>query len=112
MMRNLKFSILLLLLVIGVSAYGQNKQLPNGELLVATIDSIAKAKNIKYGEVKVLQITNVFDKVDTIKKELARHDKFRFEGQFLVIDKKYFNINKLLYFEIEYSRIVFFFEAY
>jgi len=105
--RNL---LVFIVLIIGFTAYGQDDC--SYRQLVTKIDSISKAKNIEIGEVKILFVTNTFDKTDTDSKSLTKKSKYRFDKQFLVIDDKYFNINKLLYFYIKDDVLVFFFQGY
>jgi hypothetical protein len=109
-MRILKHIFVLFVLVVGLNAYGQDDC--NSKKMITTIDSISRAENIKLGEVKILFVTNTFDKTDTDLKSLTKAGKFYFDGQFLVIEKKYFNINKLLYFYIKDGVLEFFFQGY
>ncbi|MEN9443236.1 MAG: hypothetical protein RIS47_126 [Bacteroidota bacterium] len=109
-MRILRNSLFLILLIIGFTAYGQDDC--NYKQMITKIDSISKAKKIELGKVKILLVTNTFDKTDTDQKNLTKEGKFHFDGQFLVIEDKYFNTSKLLYFYISDGVLVFFFQGY
>lgn len=109
-MGTLRNCIVLLALAVGLNAHGQDSC--SFERMITTIDSIATAKGIELGQVNILFITNTFDKTDTDPKSLTKKRKFHFEGQFLVIDDKYFNINKLIYFRVKGRVLEFFFQGY
>lgn len=80
--------------------------------MIAKIDSLSNAKGIEKGRVNILYIHNMFDKTETCEKRLTESKKIHFEGPFLVIEDKYFNLNKLLYFYIEDGVFEFFFQGY
>jgi hypothetical protein len=109
-MKILRNSFFLFVLIIGFTAYGQDNC--NYKQMITTIDSISKANNVEIGKVKILFVTNTFDKTDTDQKSLTNESTFHFDGQFLVIENKYFNINKLLYFYIKDGILEFFFQGY
>lgn len=109
-MKTLRKIVVFLILLTGFSAYGQNNC--GYQQIITTIDSISKVKNIETGIVKVFYITNLFDETKTTIENLTYKSRFYFDGQFLVIENKYFNINKLLYFCVEEDIIEFFFQAY
>lgn len=90
--------------------YSQNNY--SNDELIQKIDSISKVKNVVKAKVKTLFVTNSFDKTDTDKKSITDVENFYFDGPFLVIENKYFNLNKLIYFYIEKNHFVFFFQAY
>lgn len=109
-MKILRNGFTLFVLIIGFTAYGQDDC--NYKQMITTVDSISKAKNIEIGIVKILFVTNTFDNTVTDQKSLTKVSKFHFDGQFLVIENKYFNINKLLYFYIKDGILEFFFQGY
>lgn len=108
-MKILKIIAVLFFFAVG-SVSGQNdcgiKQ------MITKIDSISKSQNVRFARVKILYITNTFDKTDTDQRNLTQARRFSFDGQFLLIDKKYFNMNKLLYFYIDNGVLELFFQAY
>ncbi len=61
---------------------------------------------------KTNTLSNFNNTVDMDAKTLTRIREFRFEGQFLVIDEHYFNLDKLLYFTPRRDCIDFFFQVY
>jgi len=107
-MKILKTIIVLIVLNIGYAAYGQNDY----KQMIAKIDSISKADSIIKGKVKILFVTTRFDNTETEQKSLTNVDNFHFDGPFLVIEDKYFNLNKLLYFYIEDGVLEFLFQGY
>ncbi|TAJ11641.1 hypothetical protein DMA11_16080 [Marinilabiliaceae bacterium JC017] len=109
-MKIVRNGVVLFFLIMGFTAYGQDNC--NYKSMIAKIDSISKAENIEIGKVKILYVTNQFDHTQTEKKSLTDKSKFHFDGQFLVIENKYFNINKLLYFYVDDGVIEFFFQGY
>lgn len=109
-MNTLRHSLIIILLFIGFNAFGQNDG--SSKLMIAKIDSISKVKGIKLGQVKILLVSNMFDNTQTRESNLTKAGKFHFDGQFLVIEDKYFNINKLLYFYAKDGVFEFFFQGY
>lgn len=107
--KKLIVLIILLFSVLKVS-YGQDNI--SSLKMIHQIDSISKSRGIIYGEVKILFITSNFDQTDTDRKSLTPKRRFTFDGQFLVIENKYFNMNKLLYFIIEDASFKFYFQGY
>ena len=109
-MNLLRKGIILILLFLGNMAYCQE----NSELskIITKIDSISDANGTRLGKVKILHITNTFDNTVTDEKSLTKVGYFKFDGQFLVIEEKYFNISKLLYFQIKNGIFEFYFQAY
>ena len=109
-MNLLRKGIILILLFLGNMAYSQE----NSELskIITKIDSISDANDTRLGKVKILYITNTFDNTVTDEKSLTKVGYFKFDGQFLVIEEKYFNISKLLYFQINNGIFEFYFQAY
>jgi len=109
-MLNKVFGVLL---VFGLSisvAYGQSDC--KYKKIIEKIDSISNVMGIYTGEVIINQITTSLGKTDTSPSSISKIGKFSFDGQFLVIENKYFNIKKLLYFEIKKKKIMFFLQAY
>ena len=106
-MKNI---IVLFVLMIGFTAYGQgdygNKQ------MILKIDSISKARNIENGMVKFHRVTSIGESTTTDSYDLTRKQKFSFDGQFLVIGNSYFNMNKMLFFIIRQDYIDFYFQGY
>jgi hypothetical protein len=79
------------------------------------IDSISKNDKIDMVQVKINLVTNSFNKTATDQFDIAQSEGLKFDGQFLVVGNKFFNLNKLLYFEIEKkkkNKIIFYFQAY
>jgi hypothetical protein len=109
-MKTFKNFTLIIILSLGFTVYGQDNC--SYKQIIAKIDSISKAKDTEIGKVKILFVTNTFDKTDTDAKSLTKESRFHFDGQFLVIEDKYFNISKLLYFYIKDGIIEFFFQGY
>jgi len=109
-MKILKSSIVLFVLFFGFNSYGQDNC--NYKEMTTKIDSISRLKNIELGRINILFVTNTFDKTDTDEKRLTKESKFHFDGQFLVIENKYFNMNKLLYFYIKKDVLEFYFQGY
>lgn len=109
-MKTSKILIVLFVLSIGYNAFGQDECNYRG--IITKIDSISKARNIETGKVKILFVSNSFDKTDTEQKNLTKVAPFSFDGRFLVIEDKYFNLDKLLYFYIKEGVFEFFFEGY
>ena len=109
-MKTVRNSFVLFVLIFGFTAYGQGNC--NIKQMIITIDSISIVNNLEIGKVKILFVSNTFEKTDTNQKSLTKESKFHFEGQFLVIDNKYFNINKLLYFYVKDGILEFFFQGY
>jgi len=109
MNKNIGLFIFTFLISINL-LHGQNNHFTKN--MITKIDSIAKVNKIKNAVVNILYITNTFDHTDTDVRSLTRINNFAFDGQFLVIEKKYFNINKLLYFKIEDNYLSFYFQAY
>lgn len=110
-MRNRKLLLSVLILIAGFSlSYGQcecsNKQ------MIVKIDSIAKARKIIQAKVYFNEVTNRFNLTATESRTLTDKDVFTFEGNFLVVDDHYFNLNKLLYFEVAVDHLAFFFQGY
>lgn len=109
-MKTLKNIVLIVSLSLGFTVYGQDNC--SEKQLIAKIDSISTAKSAETGGVYILYVTNTFDKTATRPQRLTKDGKFHFDGSFLVIDDKYFNINKLLYFYINDDVVEFFFQGY
>jgi hypothetical protein len=109
-MKILKIIFVLFVLSMGYTSYGQEDC--NYKQIITIVDSISKVQHIEIGKVKILFISNTFDKTDTDQRSLTKAKKFHFERQFLVIDDKYFNLNKLLYFYIKDGVFEFFFQGY
>lgn len=111
MMQVKTITGLILLLFIGISNLWGQENL-SGLQLIQKIDSISINENINKGEVKILYVSNIFDNTETREKSLTKVAHFKFDGIFLVIDDKYFNINKLLYFCVRNEKIEFYFQGY
>jgi len=109
-MKTLKALVLISILSLGSNVFGQDNS--SFKEMIAKIDSVSNANSIKYGRVKILNVTNSFEKTTTRDKSLTEASEFHFDGQFLVIENKYFNLNKMLYFYIEDDVIEFFFQGY
>jgi hypothetical protein len=109
-MKDLKTFIFLFVLSLGFTVYGQDNS--SCKQMIATIDSISKANDIKTGHVITLMVTSSFGSTDTGWNKITQENTFRFDGQFLVIENKYFNMNKLLYFYTKEDNITFFFQGY
>ena len=108
---NKKISLFIFTFFISITLlHGQDNHFTKN--MISKIDSIAKVNKIKKAVVKILYITNTFDHTDTNVKSLTRINNFVFDGPFLVIENKYFNINKLLYFKIDNNYLSFYFQAY
>jgi hypothetical protein len=72
--------------------------------MINKIDSIAIANDIILGEV-------IFNKTTTdIGQDWTAKSEFRFDGEFLVLDGIYYNMNKLLYFYIKKDYLGFVFQ--
>ncbi len=80
--------------------------------MITKIDSISKAKGIERGLVRYHEVTSTFDKTSTWETKLTSINKFKFDGQFLVIEDTYFNLDKLLYFYIKKDYFEFYFQGY
>ncbi len=109
-MKALMTFILLFVLGLGFSVYGQDNSCC--KQMIATIDSISTANDIKTGQVVTLKVTSSFGSTDTGWSSITQETEFRFDGQFLVIENKYFNMNKLLYFYTKEGTITFVFQGY
>jgi hypothetical protein len=90
--------------------YGQTECSVNQ--MIRKIDSVAKANGIEKAVVNVKIITTTLDKVVTETENVAKGDDFYFDGQFLVVDYHYFNLEKLLYFHIWRDSMVFCFQNF
>lgn len=80
--------------------------------MIAKIDSISDARNTKLEIIKAPLITNRFDNTTTEQSNLTKIGYFNFDGNLLVLDDKYFNINKLLNFYIKQGVFEFYFQGY
>jgi hypothetical protein len=109
-MKILRNSFVLFVLIFGFNSYGQDNC--NYKEMTTKIDSISRVKNIELGTIKILDVTNAFGKTITMQRILTKESKFHFDGQFLVTENKYFNINKLLYFYIRKDVLEFYFQGY
>ncbi len=109
-MKILRNVIVLFVLLIGYSAYGQSDC--DCKQMIAKIDSIAKARNIENGIVKFHRVTSNGDSSTTNDFDLSKKQKFSFDGQFLVVGNSYFNMDKLLFFFIRKDYIDFYFQGY
>lgn len=89
-------------------SFGQNS---SASKMIQKIDSIARVKNIKMAMIRTNQVSSTFDHPSTDAVMLVRKDKFFFDGEFLVVDDKYFNMNKLLYFYIRNNYFEFYFQS-
>jgi hypothetical protein len=87
-------------------AFGQSDC--NCKQMILTIDSIAKSRNIENASVKYKSPTSFMDKPTLENSVLSKNQKFYFKGQFLVIGDSYYNVEKLLYFNIKENYIEFF----
>lgn len=96
--------------LIGSSVCGQSNN--HQKQMIAKIDSISDARNVKLGIIKAPLITNRFDNTTTEQNNLTKTGYFHFDGNFLVMDDKYFNIDKLLYFYIKQGVFEFYFQGY
>jgi len=108
----MKKSFLLLCFVsLTIGLYSQNTS--SAKAMAQKIDSIAKVNDITKCEVKMNYVTTTMDKTQTEEKQIVRSKKtFKFDGEFLVFDDTYFNLNKLLYFTVKRNEIEFFFQGY
>lgn len=109
-MKILRNIIVLFVLMIGCSAYGQGDC--GYKQMIAKIDSISKARNIENGMVKFHRVTSNGESSTTDSYDLTKKQKFSFDGQFLVMGNSYFNMNKLLFFFIRQDYIDFYFQGY
>jgi hypothetical protein len=87
-------------------AFGQRDC--NCKQMILTIDSIAKSRNIENATMKYKSPTTFMDKPTLENSSLSKIQKFHFQGQFLVIGDSYYNLEKLLYFNIKENYIEFF----
>lgn len=76
----------------------------NVDRMIDKIDSISNVKNIHLGQVIFNKSTNDLGQMWSEKSE------FRFDGDFLVLNEVYYNMNKLLYFSIKKKYIEFAFQ--
>ena len=99
------------LVALTVGLYSQNTS--SAKAMAQKIDSIARVNNITKCEVKMNYVTTSMDKTQTEEKQIVRFKKvFKFDGEFLVLEDTYFNLNKLLYFTVKRNEIEFFFQGY
>ena len=110
-MNYKKFLCLATFLFFGLSfAYSQCES--QNKLMVIKIDSIAKANNIVEASIVINKLSSMGGNLNTNEFLLAKKKKFIFDGQFLVVDKNYFNLQKLLYFIVKDEQIIFVFQNY
>lgn len=110
-MKTKNIIALIIFIIIGINTARCQENISSKEM-IQKIDSVATSNNIIKGVVNILFITNTFDNTHTRTKSITNVKNFSFDGQFLVIENKYFNINKLLYFEVLNDRIEFYFQGY
>jgi len=79
----------------------------NVDDMISQIETIVSEQNIYKGSAKIQYIKDPFTKSAT----LCSKEIFHFEGQFLVMDDLYINMQKLLYFRIKKNYIEFYFEG-
>lgn len=99
-----------LFLFIGTLSYGQSAT--DSQQLIESIQSIAKSNKLDKASVNYLSPISFYNKLGMETKTLTRVREFRFEGQFLVIEDSYFNIDKLAYFTLKKGFIDFYFQVY
>lgn len=109
-MKLVKILFFFLAISLCGTAYSQNDC--SYKQVIAKIDSISRARHTITGHVKILFVSNSFDKTDTEVHKLTKVSTFYFDDRFLVIEDKYFNLDKLLYFYIEEGAFEFFFQGY
>jgi len=109
-MKTLRNIIVLFVLTISYTAYGQGSC--DYKQMIAKIDSISKARNIEDGMVRFHRVTSSGESTTTESSALSRKQKYSFDGQFLVIGSSYFNMEKLLFFNIRKDYIEFYFQGY
>ena len=110
MIKSLTNNLILLLLIIGYTTYGQANS--NYNRIVAKIDSVSRSENIENCVIKFHRIDSYFDSSTTRAHELTKKEKFSFDGQFMVVGKMYFNLDKLLFFTVREDYIEFCFQGY
>jgi hypothetical protein len=101
--------LVVLFMAFGI-ARGQNVSVSAN--LIRQIDSLSKARNVRTGKAIMHYVTYFGEKTDTEQRSLTKLGSFKFEGEFIVINDVYFNLNKLLYFSIQHNYFVFFFQGY
>ncbi len=101
-----------ILLIFSSSLIAQNNY--TGNELIEKIDSITKVNKIEIAEVVFNEVTTSLNKTATSDKMILSSSNFTFDGQFLVLENTYFNLAKLLYFELNLKKkkIRFYFQAY
>jgi len=109
-MKILRSIIILFVLAIGFTAYGQGDC--DYKQMIAKIDSISKSRNIENGLVQYNRVTSIGESTNTEGYALSRKQKFSFDGQFLVMGSSYFNMDKLLFFFLKEDYIIFYFQGY
>jgi hypothetical protein len=107
----MKLLVLLIIVLLGfTTVYAQENA---SQKLIDKIDSITKAKGIENGIVSMHRLTSNATGTYTETYNIQKTpQKFFFDGQFLVMNKGYYNIDKLLYFFIRENYIDFYFQEY
>lgn len=80
--------------------------------MILKIDSISRVTHITTGVVKSYQVGAIGDKTATDDTMLSKREKFVFDGPFLVLGGKYFNMDKLLFFFIRDDYFEFYIQSY
>ncbi|MBN2350668.1 MAG: hypothetical protein JXJ22_17660 [Bacteroidales bacterium] len=110
MIQKKMFGLIVALFLASLFASAQNHC--SCKEMIGKIDSIAKNSNIDTGVILYNEVSSRFDNTYTDVTTLSNKGKFVFDGNFLVIDNKYFNLEKLLYFKIEKDYFKFYFQGY
>ena len=108
--------VIVLLLMTTVVIYAQGLGTSNTQRIVAQIDSIKKHSNIELASVCFKEVDNFQNNTSTYTECPVKSQKFSMHNGFLEIGKAFYNLDKLLYFEIEDDNrrksLIFYFQYY
>jgi hypothetical protein len=106
-------AIFILIFILFTAISSSFAQAPSSaDKMIMKIDSISRATHISTGVVKSYQVGAIGDKTATDDTMLSKREKFVFDGPFLVIGEKYFNMDKLLFFAIRNDYFEFYLQSY
>ena len=107
---TVRILILMISLTLPIITYGQSDSFI--ENMIEKIDSIADVNKIDNAKIYFNKISSYGDETVTINYCVAKEQKFYFDRIFLVVNDKYFNMDKLLYFTIKENYLEFYFQSY